>query len=53
MMDPNKNFQKKVLANGMTLLFEKRNLPVVSVILAVRAGGINEEISEKGISHFY
>ncbi|MEK6823705.1 MAG: pitrilysin family protein [Nanoarchaeota archaeon] len=51
-MDPNKNFQKKVLANGMTLLFEKRNLPVVSVILAVRAGGINEEISEKGISHF-
>ncbi len=52
MMDPNKNFQKKVLANGMTLLFEKRNLPVVSVILAVRAGGINEEISEKGISHF-
>ena len=51
-MDLEKNFQKKVLKNGMTILFEKRNVPVVSVAFAVRAGGINEEISEKGISHF-
>ena len=47
-----KNFQKKILKNGMTIIFEKRNVPVVSVAFAVRAGGINEEISEKGISHF-
>lgn len=45
-------FKKKVLKNGMTLLFEKRNLPVVSVTFAVRAGGINESLDEKGISHF-
>lgn len=36
----------------MTILFEKRNIPVVSVAFAVRTGGINEDIKEKGISHF-
>jgi len=36
----------------MTILFEKRDLPVVSVAVAVRSGGINESIEEKGISHF-
>ena len=46
------NFQRKILDNGMTILFEKRELPVVSVIFAVRAGGINEDLNEKGISHF-
>ena len=46
------DFKKKVLTNGMTIIFEKRNLPVVSVVFAVRAGGINEDVSEKGISHF-
>jgi predicted Zn-dependent peptidase len=45
-------FYRKVLKNGMTILFEKRNLPLVAVAFAVRNGGINEEISEKGISHF-
>jgi len=45
-------FTKKVLKNGMTILFEKRDLPVVSVAFAVRCGGINEASSEKGISHF-
>ncbi len=45
-------FYRKVLKNKMTILFEKRNLPVVAVAFAVRNGGINEEISEKGISHF-
>lgn len=44
--------QKKILSNGMTLLFEKREIPVVSVAFAVRAGGINEVEEEKGISHF-
>ena len=51
-MEMKKNFKKKVLKNGMVILLEKRNLPVVSVAFAVRNGGINENISEKGISHF-
>jgi predicted Zn-dependent peptidase len=45
-------FYRKILKNGMTVIFEKRNLPVVAVAFAVRNGGINERISEKGISHF-
>ena len=36
----------------MTIIFEKRDIPVVAVAFAVRNGGINEQISEKGISHF-
>ncbi len=47
-----REFKRKVLKNGMTILFEKRDLPVVSVSFAVRHGGINEPVSEKGISHF-
>ena len=46
------NFKKRVLENGMTILFEKRDVPVVSVAFAVCAGGNNEALSEKGISHF-
>jgi len=45
-------FKRKVLSNGMTIIFEKRNLPIVSVAFAVRSGGINESEEEKGISHF-
>ncbi len=48
----NPKFHRKILKNGMTVLFEKRELPVVAVAFAVRNGGINESISEKGISHF-
>ena len=47
-----KNFHKKVLKNGMTILFEKRETPVVSVAFAIKHGGIHEDIKEKGISHF-
>ena len=47
-----KNFHRKILKNGMTVLFEKRDIPVVSIAFAVRSGGINEDLSEKGISHF-
>lgn len=47
-----KNFKRKVLSNGLTIVFEKRDIPVVSVAFAVRNGGINEELSEKGISHY-
>jgi len=45
-------FYRKVLKNGMTVILEKRDLPIVSVAFAVRCGGINEQLSEKGISHF-
>ena len=45
-------FYRKILKNGMTLIFEKRSLPVVSVAFAVRSGGMHETSSEKGISHF-
>ncbi len=45
-------FFRKVLKNGMTVIFEKREVPVVSVAFAVRQGGINEIAEEKGISHF-
>ena len=45
-------FDRKVLKSGMTIILEKRNLPVVSVTFAVRNGGINESEEEKGISHF-
>jgi len=46
------DFKRKVLKNGMTILFERRNTPVVSVAFAIRSGGVNETKSEKGISHF-
>ncbi len=46
------NFKRKVLKNGIVVLFEKRETPVVSVAFAVRHGGINESLKEKGISHF-
>jgi len=36
----------------MTVLFERREIPVVSVAFAVKAGGVNEDPKEKGISHF-
>jgi len=45
-------FYRKVLKNGFTILFEKRNVPIVAVGIAVRCGGINEAVYEKGISHF-
>ncbi len=45
-------FYRKILKNGMTVIFEKRELPVVAVAFAVRNGGINETLEEKGISHY-
>jgi len=45
-------FYRKVLKNGMTILFEKRDLPIVSVAFAVRNGGMHESEINKGISHF-
>jgi predicted Zn-dependent peptidase len=47
-----KNFKKKKLKNGITILFEKRDVPVVSIAFAFQQGGVNEAEKEKGISHF-
>ncbi len=45
-------FYKKKLGNGLTVLFEKRNLPVVSCSASVKWGGEYETGDIKGISHF-
>ena len=47
-----KKFYRKVLKNRMTVILEKRNLPIVSVSFAVRYGGVNESSKERGIAHF-
>lgn len=46
------NFQKKVLENGMTVILEKRDLPIISCAFAVKSGAKDETENEKGISHF-
>jgi len=49
----NPKFYKKVLDNGLTVIFEERKgSGVVSVAIAVRHGGVHEDKKEKGISHF-
>jgi predicted Zn-dependent peptidase len=45
-------FKKKKLTNGMTLLFEKRDLPLVSVSISNKFGGAYEDSEIKGIAHF-
>ena len=44
--------QRKVLKNGMTVLYKERKNQVVSVAFAVRFGGMNEKEEHKGIAHF-
>jgi predicted Zn-dependent peptidase len=45
-------FLKERLKNGLTILFERRNLPLTSVLIATRAGAIHETALKKGIAHF-
>ncbi len=45
-------FYKKKLKNGLTVLFEKRNLPIVCNSVSVKFGSEFESASLKGISHF-
>ncbi|MEM4605454.1 MAG: pitrilysin family protein [Candidatus Pacearchaeota archaeon] len=45
-------FTKKVLPNGFTIIYEKRDVPVVSLILATRFGSAFESENKKGIAHF-
>lgn len=46
------NFYKKKLKSGLTILFEKRDLPVVSVSASVKYGSAFESEKNKGVSHF-
>ena len=46
------NFVRRKLKNGVTLLVEKRDLPVVSCSISIPFGGAFEVVSEKGIAHF-
>ena len=45
-------FQKKVLENGLTVLFEKRDVDVTTVMLGVRYGSAYDSVEEKGMAHF-
>ncbi len=45
-------FSKKVLSNGLTVLHEKRDVPVTTVMLGTKYGSRYETESEKGMAHF-
>ena len=45
-------FQKVKLKNGLTILHEKRDVPVTTVMLATKYGAMYELEEEKGIAHF-
>ena len=41
-------FNKTILKNGLTVLHEKRDVPVTTVMLAAKFGSIYESEKEKG-----
>ncbi|MBR9705082.1 insulinase family protein [Candidatus Pacearchaeota archaeon] len=45
-------FYRKKLDNGLTVIFEKRNIPVVAVSTSINFGALHETEDIKGISHF-
>lgn len=44
-------FQKKILSNGITIIHEKRDLPVVSFSISNKFGASSEKEDIKGIAH--
>jgi zinc protease len=47
-------FQTKTLANGLEVIFvENHNIPLVSVVMAVKNGAFAESPEYDGLSHFY
>ncbi len=46
-------FQKKKLKNGITLLFEKRDLPVICYSVSNPFGGAHETSDIKGVAHLF
>jgi len=45
-------FHKKILKNGLTVIHEKRDVPVTTVMLACRYGSAYETEATKGVAHF-
>ncbi len=45
-------FNKKILDSGLTILHEKRDVPVTTLMLGVGYGARYESENEKGIAHF-
>jgi predicted Zn-dependent peptidase len=48
---PIKNFTKKILKNGITVIHESRPLPLVSLSITNKFGASSEESKIKGIAH--
>jgi len=46
------NFQRKVLQNGITIIHESRDLPLVSLSITNKFGAAFEESKIKGVAHF-
>jgi predicted Zn-dependent peptidase len=46
------NFEKRILKNGIKVLFEKRELPVVALGITMPFGASHESSKIKGIAHF-
>ena len=40
-------FHKKVLSNGLTILYEHRNLPVTTIVVAAKYGYIDDVIEPR------
>jgi len=51
-MKKESEFYRRKLDNGLTVLFEKRKLPIMATCVAVKFGAQNESSDIKGISHF-
>lgn len=45
-------FYKTKLKNGAVFLFEKRKLPIVTIMVATKVGAAQEKLKNKGIAHF-
>ena len=45
-------FKQKVLKNGLTIIHEKRDVSVTTLLLGVKYGSRYEDEKEKGIAHF-
>jgi predicted Zn-dependent peptidase len=49
----NPKFQKRKLKNGIVVLYEKRDLPLVSYCVSNPFGGSYEESNVKGVAHLF
>lgn len=47
------DFTRVKLDSGLNVLFERRNLPVVSVVIATKGGAAYENEKNKGLAHFF